>query len=236
MKRTICTFLLVMSSVPDAEAQTNSKELSTYWEMGISFGEIPIMAGSFKPGISVGYHVNRYLYLGGIYQITDHISRNDDSFDAKNLGFNNLQSSRERVAPRAILHARLRPHQNLPFVSLGILSNGTDKETVTFGDAEHHIGQNSYQGPITVSIKRKRAIRPALGIGYHHQFKNGWSLSTEWSFDWFNPVPAPQLTYTSDIDIQQRDLELKTVEIEREFRDNVHNRYHIFHLGMGYRF
>ncbi|MEM9325202.1 MAG: hypothetical protein AAGA85_06090 [Bacteroidota bacterium] len=206
------------------------------WEIGISFGEIPIMAGSFKPGISFGYHFNDYLYVGGIYQIVDHIARNGNSFDAAGLGFENLKSSKERVAPRSMLQARLRPHRLAPFVSVGLITNGTDVETVEFGHANHQIGDHTYEGPITVNIARSGAVRPAIGFGYHYAFKNGIVVSTEWSFDWFHPVPAPKLEFDPSFEVNPDDLATKEAEITEAFQSNFHNRYHIFHLGLGYKF
>ncbi|MEO1255957.1 MAG: hypothetical protein AAFY41_13895 [Bacteroidota bacterium] len=232
MKITTLLFMLTWLVNQAISQETNIKD----WEVGISFGEIPILAGSFKPGLSVGYHFNEYLYLGGIYQIVDNIQRNDKSFDAKSLGFTNLQSSKERVAPRAILHARVRPHKRAPFISFGIVSNGEDEETAIFGDGINQIGNGSYDGPVTVKTKRKAAIRPALGVGYHYDFKNGITVSTEWTFNWFNPVPEPELEFITDYEIEADDLAIKTSEIVYDFQDNFHNRYHIFHLGVGYKF
>ena len=190
MKRAIVFWTLSWLTLSQLHAQEPFNQARTHqWEVGLSFGEIPIMAGSFKPGVSFGHHVNDYIYVGGIYQIVDHIARNEDSFDAAGLGFENLLSSRERVAPRSLLHIRLRPHRLAPFVSIGMVTNGTDVETVEFGHASHQIGDNLYEGPITVKMARPRAIRPALGLGYQYSFKNRLTVSTEWSFDWFNPVP-----------------------------------------------
>ena len=206
------------------------------WQVGISFGEIPIMHGSFKPGIRIGYQFNDYIYLGGIYQITDHISRNNDSFDAQNIGLEGLLSSSERVAPRALLNLRLRPHRLSPFVSIGVVYNGDDVETIEYDHRSRQIGESNYEGPMTFEFTRKSAIRPAIGFGYQYTFKNRLTIGTEWTFDFFNPVPSPQIGLSSGFQLEPADQAALFEGIEKEFTRNFHNRYHIFHIGLGYQF
>lgn len=223
--------ILLMGQETDGMASYNRG-----WQLGISFGEIPIMHGSFKPGIRVGYQFNDFLYVGGIYQITDHISRNDDSFDAQSTGLDGLVSSNEAVAPRAILHARIRPHRYAPFVSLGFVYNGNDTETIQYDDRPRTIGESIYEGKATFQYTRPSAFRPAIGFGYQYTFKNRMTVSTEWTFDFFNPVPKPEIDLQADFQLTESDRTQLFESIKQEFTNNFHNRYHIFHIGLGYQF
>ena len=210
--------------------------LNSGWQLGVSFGEIPILHGSFKPGIQFGYQFNDYLYLGGIYQITDHIERNDDSFDAQSIGLDGLISSKETVAPRALLHARLRPHRLSPFISIGLVYNGNDQETIQFDDRSRIIGKSEYDGTATFTLTRESAIRPAIGFGYQHTFNNRLTISTEWTFNFFDPVPNPDIGFSANYELSELDKGPLFEKINKDFTDNFHNRYHIFHLGLGYQF
>ena len=237
MKKLAVIFLfpILLSNVL-AQEYSSREPLNSGWQLGFSFGEIPILHGSFKPGIRFGYQFNEYLYLGGIYQLTDKIERNEDSFDAQSIGFEGLTNSKEKVAPRALLHARLRPHRLSPFVSIGLVYNGDDQETIQFDDRRRTIGENIYAGPATFKLTRKNAIRPALGFGYLYTFKNNITISTEWTFNFFDPVPTPEIDFSADYELQENDRIPLFENIEAEFTDNFHNRYHIFHIGFGYQF
>ena len=140
--------------------------------MGIELGELP-WGGSFKPGLSIGYHVDELPYLDASYQIEDQIRRDGSSFNVKNTGLTGIALSSEEVAPRAHFGIRLRPHRLAPFASLGLIYNGVDEETMQFDARSRTIGEGWYDGELSLVQRRPQAFRPALGLGYSYTFDWG---------------------------------------------------------------
>ena len=233
-KLTIIISFFTISSI--AFSQSESINMKNYWQIGVGFGEIPFMSKSFKPSITVGYYLHDKIYVGAIYQFVDNIERNQESFDAQSIGFEGLESSKERVAQRALLHCRITPVKYGPFISFGLVFNGSDTETMQFDDRNRQIGQNMYDGEITVKLTRKSAFRPAIGLGYEYVFKNNISLNTEWTFNVFHPIPSPVIEATSDYSISENDSVEFNNHLSKEFKSNFHNRYHIFQIGVAYNF
>ncbi len=219
-----------------AKSQDNSLELTNCWQIGIGFGEIPFLSKSFKPSFTAGYRFNQYVYLGAIYQLVDNIERNNDSYDAQSIGFDGLVSSKEKVGQRALIHMRVTPIKHGPFISLGIVMNGDDKETIEFDSRTRMIGDNYYDGNTTITLTRKGAIRPALGLGYEYIFKNNFGLNAEWTFNIFNSVPSKEIELYTDYEIVESDTKSFKENISNELGNNFHNRYHIFHIGATYNF
>lgn len=186
--------------------------------------------------MTVGYKFNQYIYVGAIYQFVDNIQRDGESFDAQSIGFDGLVSSKERVGQRAFLHARITPIQYGPFISVGIVMNDNDKEVIQFDARNRKIGNNSYDGEVTISLTRKHAIRPALGVGYEYIFDNTIGLNVEWTFNVFHPVPLPLIETQSIFTIADEDATILKQRLSKEFTGNFHNRYHIFHIGATYNF
>ena len=91
------------------------------WQLGLSFGEIPVLAGSFKPGITMGYRLDDTLFLGLELQAADHLQRDGSSFNARNTGLDGLVSSTERTGMRAFLGLRYRPWRDAPHLALGLV-------------------------------------------------------------------------------------------------------------------
>ncbi len=236
MKTKIITNLMIISTVNYLSAQTNDVMPQKYWQLGIGFGEIPFLSKSFKPSFTVGYRFNQYVYLGVIYQLVDNIERNNDSYDAQSIGFDGLLSSKEKVGQRALIHIRLTPIKYGPFISLGLVMNDDDKETVEFDSRTRMIGNNYYDGNTTVGLTRKGAVRTALGLGYEYTFKNKFGLNAEWTFNIFNSIPSKMIELQSDYAILESDTESFKENLSNELGSNFHNRYHIFHIGASYNF
>lgn len=234
--RPMKTFVVIsfFCSLYTLTAQTDMPQ--QYWQVGIGFGEIPFLSQSFKPSITVGYRLNQYVYVGAIYQFLDNIQRDDDSFDAQSIGFDGLVSSKERVGQRALLHARITPIQYGPFISVGLVMNDDDTETIQFDARNRKIGNNYYNGDISVSLTRERAIRPAIGLGYEYIVNKNIGVNIEWTFNVFHPVPSPLIETQSPFAISEEDSNIFKQRISKEFTDNFHNRYHIFHIGATYNF
>ena len=203
--------------------------------VGVDLGELP-WHGSFKPGITLGYHFNEYAYVGVIYQLADTIQRDASSFNAQASGLDGLVSSRERVSSRALLHVRLRPHRLAPFVSLGVVYNGRDVESLRFDARPRTIGEESCTGPLAFSQARPAGIAAAIGLGYGYTFDNGLELSVEWTGAPYAKAPAPELSFDAESPLAESARAKLTADITRDFRSSVFNVYHVFHLGAGYAF
>lgn len=248
----MCLCGLIHASVARAQGQAPAVEmeeavsaepegqLDGVWMVGLGFGEIPFMAGSFKPSLTIGYHVNEYIWLGSVMQLTDHIERDGESFNAQNTDLGHLLDSRETTGARSFLGARLRPHRLSPYVSLGAVFNGTDTETMTFGAASRNIasrdmGAGTYEEALEVVQRRPYGIRPAVGLGYSYTFDSGFSLSTEITGAWFFSAADPEVSVRGlGSPLDPADRAALERRLQRVFDDNLHNRYHLFHLTAGY--
>ena len=235
---TACSALLAAlgcgATARSAQAQTRAGDDHGYWHVGIELGELPIH-GSFKPGISIGYHFNELFYLGFVYQLADSIKRDQSSFNAQATGLSGLSSSSEHVGQRAYLQARIRPHRYAPYVSLGLVFNDRDTETLRFDDRPRPGGDQRFDGPITIVQSRPAGLRPALGLGYSYTFRNRIELFTEWSGWWLRGAPQPEIA----IDAPQLDDAARaqlTGRIRDQFTRSPFNTYHVFQLGAGYTF
>ncbi len=203
------------------------------WSVAFGFGEIPFLAGSFKPSVSFGYHINRFIYVGTIVQLPDVIERGDESFNAVNAGVDGLLDTRETTGPRAFLGTRLRPHRYSPYLSLGAVFNGSDVETMYFDARPRELAGETHPGPFEVELTRPFGIRPAFGLGYSLTLDNGLAFELEftgaWLFDAAEPdvrVRGESLSPGAREDLQARFL--------RSYDDNFHNRYHLFNIAIGY--
>lgn len=221
-------------SSPTAPGPGDGDWLKNVWAIEVGFGEIPFLSGSFKPSVSFGYHINQYVYVGWVVQLRDILERGTESFNARNTGLGHITGTREVTGIRSLLGARIRPHRYAPFLSVGILFNGSDREEMRFGDAPRPIGDNIYEGGLTVVQTRPYAIRPALGLGYGVQFKNGFTFSAEMTGAFFLPAPSPDIQITHEGAVSAADKTRLASHMKQEFKANFHNRYHLFNIGAGY--
>ncbi|MDD9944752.1 MAG: hypothetical protein OXU20_27170 [Myxococcales bacterium] len=203
-------------------------------EVSVGFGEIPFLSGSFKPSVSVGYHVNEYVYLGWTVQLRDVLERGTESFNAVDTGLGGIESTREETGIRSLLAVRLRPHRYSPFVSMGFVFNGSDREVMHFDGRRRTIGAGSYDGAVVMEQTRPWGIRPAIGLGYSYQFETGLSLSMELAGAFLSPAPAPDIRIDSQATLSDADRSALSDRSKRAFAENLHNRYHMFQLSAGY--
>ena len=187
---TTCLICVALSPGP-ARADDNPgvETLDGVWAFTFGFGEIPFLAGSFKPSVSFGYHFNRFIYVGTIVQLSDVLERGDASFNAVNAGLDGLVDTRETTGPRVFLGTRLRPHRYSPYLSLGAIFNGTDIETIYYDNRTRNVGGETVNGTLEVEQARPFGIRPAFGLGYSYTFSNGLVLDVEFTGAWlFKPA------------------------------------------------
>lgn len=217
-----------------SSAQAQAEERPGYFHVGLELGELPFN-GSFKPGISVGYHFNDLFYVGFVYQLADSIQRDGTSFNAQAVGLSGLTGSSETVGQRAYLQARIRPHRLAPFVSVGFVFNDRDTETIEFDARTRDIAGQRLSGPVKIVQSRPAGLRPALGLGYSYRFDTGVELFAEWSGWWMFGSPEPEV----NIEAEQLGAAARSA-LDRRIRDaftsSPFNSYHLFQLGAGYTF
>ena len=187
MKTTlVAAAALAVAFIAPAEASAQSAQvpandhrfgdsLAGAWTVGIGFGEIPFLAGSFKPSVSLGYHVSDHVYVGGIVQLRDVLERGTESFNAVNTGLGGIESTREETGARALIHARLRPHRYSPFLSVGAVFNASDREVMVFDDRRRDHWQRVLRRCHHARADPPWGIRPAVGFGYGYTFDSGSS-------------------------------------------------------------
>jgi hypothetical protein len=228
--QTATALWLALSTAHALHAQDGS--LVGRWSIALELGELP-MHGSFKPGIAVGYHLDDRAWIGFVFQAADSIHRGDSSFNAGSTALDGLTGSGEHVGRRAYLQARLRPHRWAPYVSVGVVYNARDTETITFDDRVRSLGGATARGPLRVRISRPAGVRPALGAGYGWTSDAGLSAFVEWSGWWMFGAPRPELDITG-----ADSSPAFTTSLERRITDHFtgspFNSYHLFQVGVGW--
>ena len=222
---TFCASAASAQTLPDAGR-------SGRWQLGVHFGELP-WDGSFKPGVSFGYHFNDLVYVGAVYQVADRIQRNGRSFNAQSVELAGLDASSERVGQRAYVQVRARPHRLAPYVSAGFVFNDRDTETIQFDARERIVGEHTSASAISITQSRPAGLRPALGFGYSYRMPSGVELHTEWSGWWMFGAPTPTVDITG-ADLTPEASALLEDRIVKAFTSSPFNTYHVFQIGVGY--
>lgn len=224
---------LLFASASAASAQALSDTGSNgRWQLGFHFGELP-WDGSFKPGVSFGYHFNDLVYVGAVYQIADRIQRNGRSFNAQAVDLAGLDASSERVGQRAYLQVRARPHRLSPYVSAGLVFNDRDTETIQFDARDRTVGEYASVSAISITQSRPAGLRPALGFGYSYRMPSGVELHTEWAGWWMFGAPTPTVDITG-ADLTDEAAGILEDRIVEAFTSSPFNTYHVFQIGVGY--
>ena len=233
---TTTCFIGVALSPGSARADGNhgAETLDGVWAVAIGFGEIPFLAGSFKPSVSFGYHFNRFIYVGTIVQMADVLERGDASFNAVNAGLDGLLDTRETTGPRVFLGTRLRPHRYSPYLSLGAVFNATDIETIYYDHRPRDVGGETINGSLEVEQARPFGIRPAFGLGYSYTFSNGIVLDVEFTGAWLFKPADPEIRVRSTSPLSKEAEDAIRAQFLSAYEDNFHNRYHLFNIAVGY--
>ncbi len=98
------------------------------------------------------------------------------------------------------------------------------------------IGNANYNSQIKIKQTRRSGFEPAIGFGYQYDFDNGLSLNSSISLALFSDIPTPEVTIDSSELLTNEDEEELRRDIEKAYKANIHNHYHIFNLGLLYRF
>ena len=227
---------LAVLLITTAVYSQQENEFDNTWQLGITFGEIPILAGSFKPGITVGYHFNENFMAEFTFQLKDYLQRDDESFNAQNIGLEGLNKAKETTGERMFLGLRYKPWDWSPYLTAGFVYCIEDIETMKFDKSERLIGENNYNTYITIIQKRESGFAPAFGFGYQYDFDNNISINTSFAMAFLTDIAEPDVEINSSDKIDENDLNILTENIKSVYDDNFHNRYHIFNLGIIYNF
>ncbi|WP_026210190.1 hypothetical protein [Flexithrix dorotheae] len=233
--QTLMISLLILIYSANCFGQSIENELRKSWQIGLGFGELP-MHGSLKPSITFGYHFSEQMYLGVIYQFKDKINRNETSFNAKSNGLQGLVSASEEVAQRFMFQFRYSPFKNGPYISTGILYNGTDRETMIYDSRFRNIPNEGTKGNIIILQERPSGWGLGLGFGYQHNFKNGLAINAEWTPAWFKGYADPVYSFSGSAPLSGYAKTYLKNKMDQEFKSTVTNLYKVFHIGMAYRF
>lgn len=222
------TSILVILLLYTFKAMANSDTIF------IGFGEIPFLADSFKP--SLGYFRKFDQSEVGIYlQLKDNLRRDDESFNA-DFGQDGLLSSKEETGYRAMLQNRYFPYGNVFNLGLGLIFGGQDTEQTEFDSRIRSIGSHTYESSISVNLKREQKLVPAWGFGFSYPISKQWYFSSDFTMAWLGAVPEPEITINTSANVLNSDLNSLKQSIKGNYTSNFHNRYHLFNLGMEYRF
>ncbi len=214
----------------------NGDEYDNKFQLGFTFGEIPILAGSFKPGLTMGYHFNKNLSIEFTIQLKDYLNRNEESFNAVNIGLEGLKSSKETTGERIFFGVRYRPADWSPYVSFGFVFNNDDVETIHFDKRQRIVGSGNYDSAVEIIQTRSSGIGPAIGFGYQYDFNENIGINTNFNMDFFSGTPSPKVKISSSEELKKEDKLYLENKILKSYKDNFHNNYHIFNLGVTYKF
>lgn len=227
---------LAVLLITTAAYSQQENEFDNTWQLGLTFGEIPILAGSFKPGVTLGYHFNENLMAEFTFQLKDYLQRDDESFNAQNIGLEGLNEAKETTGERIFLGLRYKPWDWSPYLTAGFVYCIEDVETMKYAKRERLIGENNYNTDVTIIQKRESGFAPAFGFGYQYDFDNNISINTSFAMAFLTDIVEPDVEINSNEKIDENDLDILTKKIKSVYDDNFHNRYHIFNLGIIYNF
>ena len=147
-----------------------------------------------------------------------------------------MSGSKETTGERFIFAAHYRPVDWSPYIVAGFVHNNEDVETMKFDKMERSIGNGAYNSKITIVQKRESGFVPAVGFGYRYDFDNGMSLNTNFAMGFFSGISVPKITIDSSVPFTAEDEKSLNNKIMKTYKDNFHNNYHIFNLGLSYNF
>jgi len=198
--------------------------------LGFELGELPIQ-GSFKPGLNLTYHLDNKNGITFSYQIKDTLARDQDSFNAKSIGFDGLLSSTEYVANRAQVLG-LRYVSGTPiYLTYGFVYNGRDTEKMRFDSRNRNIQKQNVTGPVSITISRRASLSPVLGLGLQWQLGIQSQAFIQWSGNLLNQAPTPVIEISSK-SMTRESHDYLTQKIEQKYSHKITNVYHVFSMGM----
>ncbi len=186
--------------------------------------------------LHLGYRFSKLMYLGLTSQAfyNDTASLNDDANkrydDDEVYGQEGAKETTINTDPRHLLEMRFFPFPFGLYFSAGLMHIGYEKIVTEFKSRSRIINETEYDTGLTTTLEYKEWTGAATGIGFHHLFSNGLSLSSGLNIG-LN-IQKPEITIESDEDIITEDLE----EWESQIEANEKRVPLMFHIGVGYAF
>ena len=171
---------------------------------------------SWLPGVSVGYHVNRYLYFGySIYSPLDLTLKESWGLNPTVQDANIILDHQTGIVQN--LEARISPFRFGFYASVGIANVPHIKYQMDFNrkESEVLIGSSAYQTDLDITWNSKRTSSLTLGLGYTHVATNGLSFTVGLNV----PVNFPDdenILFSSDEVISSSDLNFARNQIQEE--------------------
>ena len=147
-----------------------------------------------------------------------------------------LLTSHETTGLRAMLGLRARPGRSWPYAKLGIVYNHRDVETMTFDHRPRTFGDGQYDTGLVIQQTRPAGAGLALGFGYEVEVTERLAAHVDIALALLADPPVPELEFRGVPGLNPRDVATATDRLEKAFMDNIHNRYHLFSIGAGWRF
>ncbi len=204
-------------------------------QLGLGFGEIPLLSDSFKPAVILGYFPNDQVMINLIWQGSDNITRNSESYNTQ-FGWEGLKKSSETVGQRIALQARYYFKEAKGFyLTAGAIYNGDDVETMFFDQRPRQVGFEEVNSAAKIAVTRRSATRPGIGLGFDATIYADTYFYTDFTMDWFNSAPKPDIDLTMNNNLTKQSNSTIKKQVADHYQDNFHNCYHQFNLGIAYR-
>lgn len=200
------------------------------WRPGFELGELP-WNDSLKPGVNLTYQFSPYHQGMASYQWADAIQRDDTSFNSNAVGLSGLQHSKEKVGERWQLLGLWYPNGQGFYFSYGLVSSGGDTEQLDYDQRIRTIQGETISSDIRVRLTRRRAIEPAIGLGYRWQLAKDCELFVQWTGNLFEEAPEAVIDIQND-DLSESSKEAFRQSIQSRYQRLLTNRHHLFSLGM----
>jgi hypothetical protein len=175
---------------------------------------------SWVPGFSLGYHFNRYIYVGySFYSPLDMTLK-----ESWGLTFNALDANivlEHQTGAVHSLETRISPFKFGLYASLGFANIGKVDYQMQFEQKDDGvlIGNNSYATDLDINWNSKNINTATLGLGYTYVSKSGFSfnlgISVPMSFPdaeniIINPTDPSANILPSDITLAQQHIQNET--------------------------
>lgn len=187
---------------------------------------------SWYPGLSLGYHINRFLYVGySFYAPLDLTLKESWGLTARALDAAIVLD--HQTGPIHNLEARFSPFRFGLYASMAISHIGkVDYQMEVDRKAEEiFVGNNAYATDLNITWNSENTNAIMLGLGYTHVFRKGLSFNIGLSI----PLGFPDdenILLTGAEEILPADVALAQLQIEEEtFYGPV-----VLQLNLGYNF
>lgn len=192
-------------------------------------------------GLHLGYFLSGNLYFGmtsvafGDHKASRDYSDDDKEYDGEKVyGQDGAEFDKVVIDPKHVVELRVIPWNFGLYFSGGLMYNGAERYNVDFDKQDRILNGNAYKTGLAAIVKYDAAILPVVGIGYHHLFHNGFSISSGLNIAMANSqTPDVEVeAVNSDSAVLQADLDYWKKKIEQ----NEKRPGALMTFGVGYSF